>query len=155
MGCKFTRHILPYPAPSGNAPLAQRENFTLVVLHLALPDDIPYHVKDLVVLARETFLLSGPHRHAQRNDPAAHARGGRGEAQVVAEVVAHAALASVPHLLYGFHRMEATSFFPEAHISRQALECMASCPPWLTAASGAASEFRRFQRDPTNPQSAA
>ena len=37
----------------------------------------------------------------------------------------------------------------EAHISRQAPECVALCPPWRTAESGAACEFRGFRRLPT------
>lgn len=64
----------------------------------ARPGDLPYHLRHLVVLAREPLLLRGPHRHVERHDPPAHARRGRGEAQVVSEVVAHAAPAAVPHL---------------------------------------------------------
>ena len=60
--------------------------------------DLPYHVQHLVVLAREPILLHGPHRHVKRHDSPAHARCRGGEAQVVAEVVAHAAPAPVPHL---------------------------------------------------------
>lgn len=43
----------------------------------------------------------------------------------------------------------------KAHISRQALKCVAFWPPWRTAASGATCEFRGFRREPTNPRSAA
>ena len=50
--------------------------------------------------------------------------------------------------------MEATSFFPEAYISRQALESVAFCPPWRTAARDTACEFRGFRRNPTKPRGA-
>ena len=51
-----------------------------------------------VVLARETLLLRGPQRRAQRDDPPRHGRTRDREAQIVAEVVSDASLAPVPDL---------------------------------------------------------